>query len=256
MRKNQSAFALDDYIDKYIQDAGHADKKTARHLKEIIPKTTHLEEKTFNEIIEELKKEMDEGENFKNVFRKISEKYILKGNIVKAELPHILTRIILDDTGFIEKVTEELGIPSSREDIKEIVDLKEQDTIAGLFKNIELTIRKVVFATFDEDEMEADPFINCGIKDIVNMLALDTSSFIEDQPLTAVSIRYKNKDDILKRYPILTDAGWHDKFYPPDKNDAYGRTKPQDKSLKGMPEIVHENLKLARMLEDIRFLEE
>ena len=166
MRKNQRAFILDDYIDKYIQDAGDADKKVAQHLKEIILKTTHLDENTFNEIIEELKKETDKGESFKCAF------------------------------------------------------------------------------------------INCGIKDIVNMLALGSGSFVEDQPLTAVSIRYKNKDDILKRYPILTDAGWHDKFYPSDKNDAYGRTRPQDKSLKGMPEIVHENLKLARVLDDIRFLEE
>lgn len=53
-------FALDDYIDKYIRNAKYTtNKKTAQHLKEIIPQTTHLHQDTFKEIIEQLEKEMN-----------------------------------------------------------------------------------------------------------------------------------------------------------------------------------------------------
>jgi hypothetical protein len=250
------AFNLDDTIDNYIQDAEAFDRKVAQHLKEIIPNTTHLDENIFNEIIREFKDDMDRGENFKNTFYKVCGKHILTGNIIEAKLPALLTRIILDDTEFMEKISEERGIPSSQEYIREIVDSKKKDQITELFKNIELNIRKVVFATFDEYDMDVDPFINYSIKDIVNMLALNLSSFNENQPLTAVSIRYKNRGDVIKRFPVFPDAGWYDKFYPSDKDDKYGRTKSLDKSLKNMPEIVHENLKLADVIEDIRFLEE
>jgi hypothetical protein len=44
------------------------------------------------------------------------------------------------------------------------------------------------------------------------------------------------------------------KLYPSEKHDKYGRTKPLDKSLKSMPEVVHENLKIADVIEEIRFL--
>jgi hypothetical protein len=43
---------------------------------------------------------------------------------------------------------------------------------------------------------------------------------------------------------------------PSDENDKYGRIKPLDKSLPGMPEVVHENLKLAEVIEEIHFLKE
>jgi hypothetical protein len=250
------AFNLDEYIENYIQDAEAFDRNVAQHLKEIIPNTTHLDENIYNEIIREFKDDMDRGENFKNTFHKVCGKHLLNGNIIEAKLPALLTRIILDDTEFMEKIAEERGIPSSQEDIREIVDSKKKDQIAELFKNIELNIREVVFATFDEYDMDADPFVNYSIKDIVNMLALNLSSFNENKPLTAVSIRYKNRDDFVKRFPVFPDAGWYDKFYPSDEDDKYGRTKSLDQSLKNMPEIVHENLKLADVIKDIWFLEE
>lgn len=114
--------------------------------------------------------------------------------------------------------------------------------------------REVVFAVFDEDEPASDPFGDNNIEDIINMLALDRSAFRKDEPLTAVSIRYRNRDDVIKRFPVFIDAGWYDKFHPPGKNDKYGRTKPLDESFKGMPEIVHKNLKLSDIIEEIRFL--
>lgn len=252
-------FKLNDYIDKYIQSAdgaAEADKNVARHLKAIIPQTTHLDEDTFMEIVEELKKGFDNGHNFKNAFRKVCQEYILTGNIIEAELPGILTRIILDGTEFVEKITEERGIPSSRDDIRKIVCSKKRNDLAQLLKGMGLNIRKVVFATFDENDMDADPFIKLGLRDIVRLLALDASSFRNDQPLTAVCIRYENRDDVEKRFPVFPDAGWCDRFFPSAWDDNYGRTKCPNPKLKGMPEIVHENLKLSDVIEDIRFLEE
>ena len=108
----------------------------------------------------------------------------------------------------------------------------------------------------DEYIKEADPFKNNTLKDIVNMLALDTRLYNASNPLTVVSIQYRNRNDVIKRFPVFTDAGWYDKFYPSHKTDKYGRTKPLDESSRGMPEIVHVNLKLADIIEDIRFLEE
>ncbi len=245
---------LKTYIDKYIQDANEPDKKIARHLKEIIPKTTHLEKNILDEILEELEKAMEKGRGFKDSFLTVYKKYILAGDTIDAPLPALLTRIILDDTEFVEKINEERGIPSDREDIRDIVESKNRDNVDDLFKSIELNIREVVFATFDEDNMEADPFQDCSIKDIVNMLALNTGSFRDNQPLTAVSIRYKNRDDVLKRFPAFPDAGWYDGFYPSEKDDNYGRTKSREPSLKSMPEIVHENLRLTDVIEEIRFL--
>ena len=59
---------LDNYIDEYIRDADELDKKVALHLKDIIPKTTHLDEKVLNEIITELIKEMGNRKSFKKAF--------------------------------------------------------------------------------------------------------------------------------------------------------------------------------------------
>ena len=247
---------INDYIDSYVLDAEGNDLQVARHLKEIIPQTTHLDERILKEIIHELKKGMDAGKSFKVAFNEICRYYVLSGNVIQAKLPTRFTRIILDDTEFVEKIAEERGIPSSRDDIREIVESKKRNSIKQLFRDMELNIRKVVFATFDENDMEADPFVDFSLRDIVNMLALDTNVFAESKPLTAVSIRYKNENDVLKKFPVFPDAGWYDKFHPSDKDDKYGRTKSLDPSLKNMPEIVHENLKLADVIEDIRFLEE
>jgi hypothetical protein len=251
------AFNLDDTIDNYIQDVEAFDRKVAQHLKEIIPNTTHLDENTFLEIIEDLKKEMDNGENFKNAFHKMCKKYILTGDVISADLPEILTRVILNDLKFLEKIAKDRSISLSRENIKRIIDSRNWQRIVKLLKNLTLSVKKVVFATFDEGDPDADPFKKYKLNDVINMLALDKeSAFKENRPLTAVSIRYKNKDDVLKRFPIFPDAGWNDKFYPSGKDDKYGRTKSLDPLLKNMPEIVHKNLKLAEVIEDIRFLEE
>lgn len=262
------AFVLDDYIDDYIQHANEFDKKVAMHLKEIIPKTTHLDKKVFKDIIEELKKEIESEKDFKAAFRIVCEKYILKGNVIKATLPGLLTRIILNESNFLKEVARnfsvarDLDVPLESiikpEDIINVVDSRDKKSIAKTFGDTKLNNRReVVFATFDENDMESDPFINDALKDIVNILALwDTNLYKEEQLTTAVSIRYRNRDDIIKRFPVFTDAGWYDKFHPSDKEDRYGRTKSLDPSLKSMPEVVHKNLKLSDVIENIRFLEE
>jgi anthranilate/para-aminobenzoate synthase component I len=56
---------LDEYINQYIQEAVESDKKVALHLKEIIPATTHLDERVFYEIIKKLKNKIDKGKDFK-----------------------------------------------------------------------------------------------------------------------------------------------------------------------------------------------
>lgn len=247
---------LNDYIEKYIQDADSSDDKTiARHLKEIIPKTTHMDKNTFNEIINQLKREMDNGEDFKVAFHVVCKKYILTGDGIEADLPRILTRVILDDSKFIKRIGEGRSIPITRDYVREAVDSNDRLLIDELLGTFELSLGDVVFATFSEKELEADPFSDCILKDIVNILALDISAFKKDQPLTAISIRYRNKDEVKKRYPVFPDAGWHNNFHPPEKYDKYGRTRPLDKSHKGMPEVVHENLRLAEVIEHIRFLE-
>jgi hypothetical protein len=129
------------------------------------------------------------------------------------------------------------------------------DCQAVFISSMALSIRKVVFATFDENALGVDPFKKYNLDDIVNMLALDTSRYKENKPLGAVKIRYKNKEDVIKRFPVFTDAGWNDRFYPAKKNDNYGRTKPLNETFKGMPEIVHENMQLAKVIVEIDFLE-
>jgi hypothetical protein len=248
---------LNDYIDKYIQNADSLDDKTiARHLKEIIPKTTHMDKNTFNEIIKQLKREMDNGEDFKVAFHAVCKKYILTGDCIEADLPRILTRVILDDSKFIDKIGEGHSFPITRDYVKEAVDSNDSLVIEELLGTFKLSLRDVVFTTFDERDMEMDPFTDRTLKDILNILALDVSPYSKDKPLTAIYIRYMSKDEVKKRYPVFPDAGWLNKFYPPDENDKYGRTKPLDKSHKGMPEIVHENLRLAEVIKYIGFIEE
>ena len=111
-----------------------------------------------------------------------------------------------------------------------------------------------IIATFDENVTDVDPFKKCSLDDIVNMLALDISWYKEKKPLRAVKIRYTNEKTVIKRFLVFTDAGWNDRFYPAKKNDKYGRTKPLNRTFNGMPEIVHENLKLGKVIVDIDFL--
>ena len=59
-------FILDKYIDEFIEKAEDSyDKRVAKHLKDIIPETNHLDQKVLKKIIGELKKEMNNGKDFK-----------------------------------------------------------------------------------------------------------------------------------------------------------------------------------------------
>jgi hypothetical protein len=256
MRKNQRAFVLADYIDKYIQESGYTDKKVAQHLKEIIPKTTHLDENTFNEIIEELKREMDRGKDFKSAFNAVRIVNFLNGDFIKADLPDILTRIILNKTTFISNIKKGLRQPYTVEKIEAIFTSRNKKLIITLLGKLRLAKKKVAFATFDEGREDGNPFLNDRLEDVINQLGLDVNAFAEGEPLTAVKIRYKNGEEMGKRYPTFLDAGWYDKFYPADKKDNYGRTKSLDPTLKNMPEVVHENLELSDIMEDIELLED
>jgi len=249
-------FILNDTIDNYIQDAEAFDRKVAQHLKEIIPTTTHLDENIFIEIIEDLKKEMDNGENFKNAFHKMCKKYILSGDVISADLPELLTRIIVNIRLFLIYLSKKLGMEV--EDIKKRIDSNDIKRIIHLIGHLELAPpnNNVVFATFDEDNLENDPFIGYKVMDIINMLGKDRSSFNKGEPLGVVKIRYKNIDNIEKKFPTFLDAGWHDKFFPAEKDDKYGRTRSLDPSLKNIPEIVHKKLKISEVTEDIQFIEE
>jgi hypothetical protein len=163
-------FALDDYIDEYIKEAYDNDKTVAKHLKEIIPQTTHLNRETFKEIIEELKKEMDKGNNFKTAFKKVCEKFILTGDVIKAPLPFILTRIILNESKFLKEVARNFSVAPDMEesldsiiqpeDIINAVNSKDCEEIEKTFADSKLHIRReVVFAAFDESNPDYDPFI-------------------------------------------------------------------------------------------------
>lgn len=248
---------LDDYIDKYIQEAVESDKKVALHLKEIIPGTTHLDERTFYEIIEELKNQMDNGKDFKAAFRQVCEMYFLKGDTIKAELPGILTRIILSKTKFISYIKQESDIPYSEEEIEIILTREENEyLVVDLLRNVDLSKNKVVFATFDDRKKDEDLFSNHKLIDIINMLALDRDTFEEGEIYSAVKVRYRNSERFENRYPNFIDAGWWDRFHPSEKDDDFGRTKSLDPALPDMPEVVHENVKISEVLEDIDFLED
>lgn len=258
------AFVSDDYIDKYIRDAGHTDKKVAQHLKEIIPETTHLDESTFNEIIEELKQELDKRKDFKSAFFKVREKYILKGDFIEAELPDILTRIIPNREKYIMNLIINIENrhrkPYVRRELKIAFASGDKNRIIRLLRKLRkawLSRNKVVFATFDEKNKDRDPFLDCKVTEIINMLALDKDVFDQDEPYTAVKVRYSKGEDFDKKYPIFIDAGWWDKFFPAEIDDNYGRTRNLDPSLPGMPEVVHENMKLSDVIiEEFEFLED
>ena len=213
-----------------------------------------MDKKTFNEIIEDFKKKMNNGCNFKAAFREVCEEYVLVGSRIKADLPGIFTRIIINDSKFIKHMVNNRSIPVSRKKIKIMVRRGDRGNIERLFAGMNLSIKKVVFATFDENVTDVDPFKKCNLDDIVNLLALDISRYKEKEPLRAVKIRYTNEKAVVKRFPVFTDAGWNDRFHPPKERANYGETKPTDGTFKGMPEIVHGNLKLGKVIVDIDFL--
>lgn len=248
-------FILDRYIDEFIEKAEDSyDKRVAKHLKEIIPETNHLDQKVLKKIIGELMKEMNNGKDFKKVYLKVSEEYVLKGDIIDAELPFFFTRIILNFRRFLEYLSKKIGIDVER--------LKKRIKSEGIHRFIlsidylQLAPNKAVLAAFNENKMGEEPFIDWKVSDIINILALDRSVFKEGEPLSAIKVRYKNREDIDKRYPIFFDAGWYDKFYPSEKNDRYGRTRPLDKLSKGMPEIAHKNVKICDVASDIEVLKD
>jgi hypothetical protein len=248
---------LDDYINQYIQEAAESDKKVALHLKEIVPGTTHLDERIFYEIIKEFKEKMDKGKDFKTAFRQVCEMYFLNGDTIKAELPGILTRIILNKKKFISFIKQESDIPYSEKELEIILTREENEyLVVDLLKNVNLSKNKVVFATFDERKENEDLFSNHKVIDIINMLALDRDTFEEGEIYSAVKVRYRNSERFENRYPTFIDAGWWDRFYPSAKDDDFGRTKSLDPALPDMPEVVHENVKISQVLEDIDFLED
>ena len=251
------SFVLDDYIDDYLKDAEASDRNVALHLKEIIPETTHMNERVFKDILDELKKEMEEGGTFKAAFHKICQKYILTGNIIRAELPSILTRIILNKVKFISFLKRETDTPLSEKQIEMVFASGRNKTlIQALLGKITLSKRNVVFATFNEKHTNRDPFLDHKVIDIIHRLALNKDAFEKGENPTAIKILYRNSNDFEKKYPVFVDAGWWDRFYPARENDDYGRTHSLDDSLPGMPEVVHENMRIADILEHVEFLED
>jgi hypothetical protein len=251
-------FILNKYIDGCVEKTkSDKDKEIARHLKEIIPKTAHLDERIFKEILNELKKEMDSGGDFKTAFYKICRKYILAGDLISAELPRLLTRIILNKTKFISFLKRESDTPFSEKQIETIfASGKNRKLIYALLNKVTLSKREVVFATFDEKNGDRDPFLNHKVIDIIHRLALNRDAFEKNETLTAIKIMYRNSIDFEKKYPTVIDAGWWDRFYPASENDDYGRTQSLDDSLAGMPEVVHKNMRLIDILENVEFMED
>jgi hypothetical protein len=200
--------------------------------------------------------EMDNGENFKNAFQNVCKKYILTGDTIEAELPGLFTRVIVNKRLFLLYLSKKLGMKVK--DIESRIDATDVNRFIRLIGRLELAppYSNVVFATFDEQYMANDPFSNHKVKDIISMIGKDRSNLNEGEPLSLVKIRYKNKHGIEKKFPIFLDAGWYDKFYPAKKNDKYGRTKSLDPLLKNMPEIVHQNLTISEVTEEIQFLED
>ncbi len=248
---------LNTCIDNYIeQSTTPSDKKTAQHLKTVIPMTKHLETTTFNHFKEALLQE-NTNTDFKDAFITVSPRFVLKGNIITAELPNILTRIILNKANFITFLKRSCNIPFSTNQIESVLALGDNEQLIRLLlNNINLSKHKVVFATFHEENLANDPFANHSVKDIINLLALDQDVFESGRPLSAIKIRYHNRDSFTKRFPTFIDAGWWDKFFPAHENDNYGRTKCLDGSPQGMPELVHQNVRIPDVLESIEVLED
>jgi hypothetical protein len=247
---------INDYVDSYIQDAEDFDGKVAQHLKEIIPKTTHLDERIFKEIIHELKKEMDGGADFKAAFSKIHEIHFLKGDKIDADLPALLTRIILNKAKFIFYVKKKLKGAYTTREIERVLTSGKKRRMMRLLGRLKLAKKNVVFAVFDEKRKDGNPFLKNNVAEIIDRLALNKNIFRENEVPTAVKIRYKNREDAEKRFPTFVDAGWYDKFFPAKSDAEYGRTKPLSPGLHGMPEVVHENLRLVDVMEDVELLED
>ena len=247
---------LEEHIDRYLQGAEDYDKRVARHLKEIIPNTTHLDERVFKEIIEELKKVISQEKHFKDSFLNVCPGFILKGDAIKAKLPRYFIRIYLNTEKFLLYIKRKNRIPYNIQQMGMILASRSMERIIRLLSKIHLSRENVVFATFDVSCRNKDPFKKYKISDIINMLALNKDVFENGESYSAVKIKYENKSYIVKRYPTFIDAGWYDKFFPAETNDQYGRTKSLDPSLPGMPEIVHKNMKMSDVIEDIEFLED
>ncbi len=252
---------LNGYIDDYKKKTKNPkNKKIARHLKRIIPQTTHLDKDTYNEIVEELKKEMNTAKDFEEAFANVRKKYLLSGDVITSELPAALTRIILNKNGFISNILNLYNNPSQSKELKMVFASGDEDRIIHTLSRLRktrLSRGKVAFATFDEKDKDKDPFLQHNVKEIIDMLALDTDAFDDDEPYTAVKLRYKNDEGFEKKYPVFVDAGWRDTFFPAGKDDNYGRTRKRSDESPCMPEVVHKNKKLSEVtVESFGFLED
>jgi hypothetical protein len=256
-------FILDEYIDEYIRKSKTTrNKEIARHLKKIIPKTSHLNESIFKKAVEEIKTQIenDREKDFENAFFKVCEKYVLKGDIIEADLPGILTRIIPNRNKFLLNIEYQHKKPYAGRELNMAFTSGDMSRIIrtlGKLRKAALSNGKVVFATFDEEHRDRDPFSGRKVIEIINQLALDKEVYDDAEPYTAVKLRYRNSKKFDKRYPTFIDAGWRDTFYPADKKDKYGRTRSLDPLLPDMPEVVHENMKLADVIvEEFEFLKD
>ncbi len=226
-------------------------KEIALHLLDIIPKTCHLNDAIFNSIQNEIKDKIDAGRSFQVAFDRVSRKYVLQGHLITAKLPAVLIRIIANKEKFLEKVSNKINIP--------IDELKNQMAVMGI-KDFAPRLGKLseggkmVFATFDDTNMEKDPFENSKADEIISRAALDMNSFDEGEPITVVKIRYRNLAHIDKKFPSFADAGWRKTFFPANKNDKYGRTRSLNSKWDGVAEVVHKDVKMSEVIEDGAFI--
>lgn len=246
---------LEDYIDDYISQPGTSpgDRETARHLKAIIPSSTHIEKDMLDFVIDEIEVEIQGGKNFKDSFIEVAARWILEGDEITAPLPDKLTRIIVNYRRFLEYLSNKEGIPVNR--IKKRIASKGILRFLKSIGHLKLAPQDVVLATFDEANPDRDPFIHNRVAEIVHMLALNLDLFKSGESMTAIKIRYDNPLT-EKLYPTFCDVGWYDKFYPSSAADPYGRTKSADPNLRDMPEIAHENLELSKMPIDVEVLKD
>lgn len=259
---------IDSYIEKVIEKIDDSEKKRrekdiALHLKDILPIDSHIETRTYEWVITEIKEQIEKRTeiDFKDIFNDVCKKYILRGEIITAELPHILTRIILNMDKFLLHLIDKSNIPFARDELTIAFASRDKKRILKQLKkmkNARLAGGDVVFSTFDETSKDKDPVLNLKIIDIINKLALDKDIFEGDgKPYTAVKIRYRNSDAFDKKYPTFMDTGWNDKFFPSENNDNYGRTRNLVTGLPDMPEVVHKNIPFPRItIDEIDILED
>ena len=260
---------IDSYIEKVIEKIDDSEKKRrekdiALHLKkDILPIDSHIETGKYERVITEIKEQIEKRTeiDFKDIFNDVCKKYILRGEIITAELPHILTRIILNMDKFLLLLIDTSNIPFTRDELTIAFASRDKKRIQEQLKkmrNARLTGGDVVFSTFDEASKDKDPVLNLKIIDIINKLALDEDVFEgKGKPYTAVKIRYRNSEAFDKKYPTFMDAGWDAKFFPSEKNDNYGRTRNLVTGKPDMPEVVHKNMPFSRItIDEIDILED